>query len=239
MKKRILIVEDDTALTRVLRDNLAYEGFDVRCVGDGNLALDAVREFAPDLVVLDVMLPGTDGFELCGLVRQAGRTPVIMLTARSQKADKLKGLNLGADDYVTKPFDLEELLARVQAVLRRTRPLAERVVLGDVTIDFGSLVATSGRTVIHLTHREFDVLRYLAQRPERVVHRSELLREVWGYPDLPSTRSVDHAIARLRKKIERDPHRPRFIHTVHGDGYCLTPDGQGFTAPSSATSCDI
>ena len=230
MTKRILIVEDDTALSRVLHDNLVFEGFEVRCVADGGDALDAVRAFRPDLVVLDVMLPGRDGFELCGLMRQDGRTPVIMLTARGQKGDKLLGLKLGADDYVTKPFDLEELLARVKAVLRRARPLVDRIALGDVAVDFVSLVATRRRTPVHLTHREFHVLRYLAERPERVVHRNELLREVWGYPEMPTTRSVDHAIARLRKKIEADPHRPRFIHTVHGDGYCLTPDGRADAA---------
>jgi DNA-binding response OmpR family regulator len=225
MTKRILVVEDDTSLARVLQDNLVYEGFDVRCVFDGANALDVVREFSPDLIVLDVMLPDADGFELCGLMRQGARTPIIMLTARGQKADKLRGLKLGADDYVTKPFDLEELLARVQAVLRRASPDVERVALGEVSVDFVSLVAVRGHRPLHLTHREFHVLRYLAERPERVVHRNELLREVWGYPELPTTRSVDHAIARLRKKIELDPHRPRFIHTVHGDGYCLTLNG--------------
>lgn len=226
MKKRILIVEDDGPLARVLVDNFTFEGYDVRWIGDGNVAVDALREFAPDLVVLDLMLPGRSGFELCGMLRQGGRTPVIMLTARSQKADKLRGLNLGADDYVTKPFDLAELLARVRAVLRRTGVGVERLELGGVTVDFKSLRATKGAVGVHLTYREFDVLRYLAERPERVVHRNELLREVWGYPDVPNTRSVDHAIARLRRKIEIDPHHPRFIHTVHGDGYCLTLAGQ-------------
>jgi two-component system response regulator MtrA len=226
MKKRILIVEDDGPLARVLVDNFTFEGYDVRWTGDGSVAVDAFREFAPDLVVLDLMLPGRSGFELCGMLRQGGRTPVIMLTARSQKADKLRGLNLGADDYVTKPFDLAELLARVRAVLRRTGRGVERLELGGVTVDFKSLRATKGVAGVHLTYREFDVLRYLAERPERVVHRNELLREVWGYPDVPNTRSVDHAIARLRKKIESDPHHPRFIHTVHGDGYCLTLAGQ-------------
>jgi len=121
MKKRLLLVEDDITLTRVLKNNFIYEGFDVHTVSDGRRAVDAFRDFAPDLVVLDVTLPGKNGFELCGLLRQGGKTPIIMLTARAQKADKLKGLNLGADDYVTKPFDLEELLARVHAALRRTR----------------------------------------------------------------------------------------------------------------------
>ncbi len=142
MAKRVLIVEDDGALSRVLCDNLVFEGFEVRCVADGDAAPGAAKEFAPDLVILDVMLPGRDGFELVGTLREGGRTPIIMLTARSQKADKLKGLNLGADDYVTKPFDLEELLARVQAVLRRASPGVERLTLGDVVVDFVARQAT-------------------------------------------------------------------------------------------------
>ena len=225
MKKRILVVEDDAALARVLRDNLSHEGFDVAWEPRGSEALRRLKTFAPDLVVLDIMLPDTNGFELCGLLRQGARTPIIMLTARGQKADKLRGLDLGADDYITKPFDLEELLARVRAVLRRTRPAVERLTLGAVTVDFRTQHATKGIYPVHLTHREFELLQYLSERQEHVVHRDELLREVWGYPDTPSTRSVDHAIARLRKKIESDPHNPRFIHTVHGDGYCLTPGG--------------
>jgi len=226
MNKRILVVEDDAALARVLCDNLAFEGFDVRCVGDGNLVLNVARDFAPDLVLLDIMLPGRDGFELIGLLRQGGRVPVIMLTARGQKADKLKGLKLGADDYVTKPFDIEELMARVHNVLRRSSPEVAQLVLGKVTIDFRSITVRHGRDEIHLTHREFELLRYLAERRGRVVSRHELLREVWGYPDSPMTRSVDNAISRLRRKIEPDPGRPRFIHTVHGDGYTITPEGR-------------
>jgi DNA-binding response OmpR family regulator len=231
MKKRILVVEDDAALARVLRDNLTYDGFDVDCVANGHAALSRVKAAAPDLVVLDITLPDTNGFDLCGMLRQGRQTPIIILTARGQKADKLRGLNLGADDYITKPFDLEEFLARVRAVLRRTRPTVDGLTLGDVTIDFRAQHAAKNGQRIHLTHREFELLQYLAERREHVVHRNELLREVWGYPDVPSTRSVDHAIARLRKKIEGDPHHPRFIHTVHGDGYCLTPAGM-----ASATS---
>ena len=231
MKKRVLVVEDDAALARVLRDNLAFEGFDVEWTGDGHRAVDAARAFAPDLVILDVMLPGRDGFDLCGLLRRGGDVPIIMLTARGQKADKLKGLTLGADDYVTKPFDVEELMARVHAVLRRTQPAADRVVLGDVAVDFTRMAVTHGHDELHLTHREFELLRYLVERQGRVVRRHELLREIWGYPDAPATRSVDNAIARLRKKIETDPGRPRYLHTVHGDGYMITPDGR---APDQA-----
>ncbi|MEI6666547.1 MAG: response regulator transcription factor [Acidobacteriota bacterium] len=226
MKQRVLVVEDDAALARVLRDNLAFEGFDVEVAGNGHLAIDLARSFLPDLVVLDLTLPDWDGFELFGLIRQAGTVPIIMLTARGAKADKIRGLHLGADDYVTKPFDLEELLARVHAVLRRSSPGPDQIVLGDVTVDVRAMTVWRGAREIHLTHREFELLRYLSDRRSRVVHRTELLKEVWGYPDAPSTRSVDHAIARLRKKIEPDPAHPRFIHTVHGDGYTLTPEGR-------------
>ena len=233
MKKRILVVEDDTSLAWVLRENLVFEGFEVELVADGHLAVTAARDFLPDLVILDVMLPGRDGFDLCGLLRQGGATPIIMLTARGQKADKLKGLRLGADDYVTKPFDVEELMARVHAVLRRARPPVDHVSLGGVTIDFGKMTVTHGRDELHLTHREFELLKYLVERQGRVVHRHELLREIWGYPDAPTTRSVDNAIARLRKKIEPDPARPRFIHTVRGDGYMITAEGRT-SLPSDA-----
>jgi DNA-binding response OmpR family regulator len=231
MKKRILVVEDDAALARVVGDNLVFEGFEVAFVADGDLAVSRARAFGPDLVLLDLMLPGRSGFDLFEALHQSGRTPVIVLTARGEKVDKLRGLNLGADDYITKPFDLEELLARIHAVLRRTRPAVERLELDAVSVDFQARIARRGSRTLHLTHREFELLRYLAERPGRVVYRDELLREVWGYPETPLTRSVDHAIARLRKKIERDARHPRFIHTVHGDGYRLTPGG---TPPGSA-----
>jgi DNA-binding response OmpR family regulator len=149
-----------------------------------------------------------------------------MLTARSQKADKLRGLKLGADDYIIKPFDYEELLARIESLMRRVRPAVERVELGAVTIDFRAKQAWDARGPIELTHREFDLLRYLAERADGIVYRDELLRAVWGYPSMPNTRAVDYAIARLRKKIEADPHHPRFIHTARGDGYCLTVEGK-------------
>ena len=170
------------------------------------------------------MLPDRSGFDLFETLHQGGRMPVIFLTARGETADKLRGLGLGADDYVIKPFDLAELLARVHAVLRRARGAVDRLTLGDVVIDFKSQTAVRGGETLHLTHREFELLRFLAARAGRVVHRGELLRGVWGYPDdSASTRSVDHAIARLRRKIEPQSDQPRFIHTVHGDGYSLTP----------------
>jgi DNA-binding response OmpR family regulator len=230
MKQRVLVVEDDPVLTRVLSDNLAFEGFEVRAVSDGNRALGVAKEFAPDLILLDMNLPGRSGLELCEVWRRGSRTPIIVLTANGQKSDKIRGLQLGADDYVTKPFDLEELLARVHAVLRRSRPEVERLVLGTVVIDFARLKAWHGSQGIELTHRDFELLRYLAKRPNSIVRRDELLRVIWGYPDTANTRAVDHAIARLRKKIEVTPHEPRFIHTVHGDGYYLAADG-GETVP--------
>ena len=224
MNKRVLIVEDDVALSRVLSDNLTFAGFEVSTAHDADEAIGSLRSFAPDLVLLDVMIPGQDGFALCGLIRQNGRTPVIMLTARDHKADKLRGLTLGADDYVTKPFDFEELQARIRAVLRRTRQAINRITLGETLVDFTTFKATRGRRDLRLSRREFDVLAYLAEREGYVVPRSELLREVWGFPEEPATRAVDYAIRRLRRKVETDPHNPQHIHTVHGDGYSLTFD---------------
>ena len=225
MNKRVLVLEDDAALARVLRDNLVVDGYDVECVDDGTKALARARAFIPDVIVLDVMLPGLDGFKVCESLRQHTTTPVLMLTARSNQTDKLRGLNLGADDYITKPFDLREFLARVRAVLRRTLRQHERLILGKVVIDFQTHQAHYGRRRIHLTHREFQLLAYLAERPGVVVHRDELLSRIWGYTHVPVTRSVDQAIARLRKKIEVDVTSPRFVHTVRGDGYLLTPEG--------------
>ncbi len=231
MKTFILIVEDDSALARVLYDNLTFEGYSVDVATSAREATNKSRDRSPDLVILDVMLPDGNGFALCAHFRERTDMPVILLTARSHKSDKVKGLELGADDYITKPFDLEELLARVHAVLRRTQPAPGLLTLGQVTIDFSELRATCDGRAIHLTHREFEILRYLTQRKGRIVSRDELLSRVWDYADTPITRSVDHAIARLRKKIERNPHEPSFIHSVHGHGYCLTPDGRPGVLP--------
>jgi two-component system response regulator VicR len=202
MPARILIVEDDPIFRSVMRDNLIFEGYRVDAVADGNAALAHVRTFSPD---------------------QGGKVPVIILSARGQKVDKIRGLKLGADDYITKPTDLDELLARIRVVLRRSRPTIDRLKVGRLLIDFRASTASSGSASVRLTHREFELLRYLAERRDKVVHRDELLREVWGYLDATvTTRSVDQTIARLRKKIEPDPRRPEFIRTVHGDGYCLS-----------------
>ncbi len=223
MKGTVLIVEDDTALGRILRDNLVFEGFQVHWVTEGRAALNASRHQAPDIILLDIGLPDGDGLQILESLRHTGPTPIIVLTARSQKADKLRGLELGADDYVTKPFDMEELLARVRAVLRRVHPGVDLLRIGDVIVDFAARTAERQNKPLRLTDKEFEILRYLAQHQSRVVLRDELLKAVWGYPEAPLTRSVDNAIARLRKKIEPDVQHPRFIQTVHGDGYRLTP----------------
>ena len=228
MNPRILVVEDDQLLAKIICDNLSFDGFDVTRAATAHAAVNQLREFGPDLIVLDVMLPDRSGFDVFETLHQGGRTPIIFLTARGETADRLHGLRLGADDYVIKPFELAELLARVHAVLRRARAVSDRLTLGNVTIDFSSETAVRGGQALHLTHREFELLRFLAARAGRVVHRGELLRAVWGYPDdSAATRSVDHAIARLRRKLEPQSDQPRFIHTVHGDGYSLTPGPQG------------
>jgi DNA-binding response OmpR family regulator len=219
---RILIVEDDGPLAQVLRDNLEIDGFLVEWAADSDEALSRNRSFIPDLILLDVMLPGLSGFDIGKALSQGGRTPIIILSARGQKADKLKGLSLGADDYITKPFDMEELVARIHTVLRRVRPSLTTIKLGRVTVDFRTRVARDAKGELHLTHREFEILRVLAEKHDRVVYRDELLKEVWGFMDPTTTRSVDRAVARLRKKIEVDTHNPRFLRTVHGDGYSLT-----------------
>ena len=224
-KKRVLIVDDDLNLSAIVRENLLFEGFEVDSVADGGRALARAGEFRPDLVVLDVMLPGVNGFDLCGEFRRYG-TPILMVSARSQHIDKVRGLNLGADDYITKPFELDEFLARVNAILRRAQPNADILLLGPVRIDFASRLATRGSQEIHLTHREFCLLKYLAERPGRVVSRDDLLRHVWEYPAPGITRAVDHAINRLRGKIEPDAQQPQFIHTAVGIGYLLTPEGR-------------
>jgi DNA-binding response OmpR family regulator len=224
MKRRILVVEDDTSLARVLCDNLVYEGFDVVHACDGRRALEEGNAFKPDLVLLDLTLPGLDGFEVCRkLAEEESRTAIIMLTARGQKEDKVQGLRLGADDYITKPFSLDELLARIHAVLRRVQRDNDYLVLGSLRIDFTRYTATRNDEKVAFSQHEFDVLRYMSSRSTKVVTREELLRNVWGYQNVPLTRSVDNLIARLRWKIEPDPDQPRYIHTVYGDGYRLTP----------------
>jgi DNA-binding response OmpR family regulator len=223
MTKRVLIIEDDKAIARLLRDNLEYEGFVVETCDNGRDAIPSVRRFTPDLLLLDLMLPhGADGFDICrALSESPTRVPVIILSARAQKEDRIRGLTLGADDYVTKPFALDELLARVHAVLRRTKPPIDQLRLGDAVIDFRRLEAYCGAKRLELTDREFEILHCLAERAGQVVTRDELLHRVWGYSDAPLTRTVDNFIFRLRHKLEPDPRHPIYIRKAYGDGYRL------------------
>jgi DNA-binding response OmpR family regulator len=223
MAKRLLVVEDDAAIARLLQDNLVYEGFHVECAVDGRQALDKASTFTPDLVLLDLMLPQESGFEVCeAMCSRPHRPGIIVLTARRDERDKVRALNLGADDYVTKPFALDELLARVHAVLRRSHPELASIVIGPIIVDFRNSRAFKNGVDCGLRPREIEILRHLAERQGKVVTREELLRLVWGYEHVPLTRTVDIAIARLRRKIEPDPHHPQFLRTAHRDGYSLT-----------------
>ena len=222
--QHILVVDDDPTISDVVARYLRGDGFDVAVALDGQAALDQANETYPDLVVLDLMLPKVDGLEVCRRLRALGNVPIIMLTAKGEEMDRLIGLNLGADDYMTKPFSPRELVARVKAVLRRTAAMPEPYE-GD-TLRFDELsinpltrqVVAAGKDV-ELTAKEFDVLLYLAQHPKQVFSREQLLNDVWDYLYAGDTSTVTVHIRRLREKIERDPARPRFIQTVWGVGY--------------------
>ncbi len=220
---RILVVEDDPAILRGLADNLKFESYEVLTAADGETGYRLATERKPDLIVLDLMLPRLSGYEVCRKLRSGGMaTPILMLTARGEEADRVLGLDLGADDYVTKPFSIRELLARIRALLRRTQParaLPEELRFDDIVVDFRSWEATRGGQPLEMTRKEFSLLRYLASRAGEVVTRDELLNEVWGYESYPSTRTVDNHVAGLRAKIERNPAQPAHLRTVHGVGY--------------------
>lgn len=223
----ILVVEDDPAILKGLADNLAYESYEVLTAADGEQACSLIRDKKPDLVILDLMLPRLSGYEVCRKMRAEGITiPILMLTARGEEADRVLGLDLGADDYVTKPFSVRELMARVRALLRRAQPAkvaVDDLRFDDVVVDFRKYEAQKGRTVLEMTRKEYGVLRYLASRAGEVVSRDELLNEVWGYEATPTTRTVDNHIALLRAKIEADSAQPRHLLTVHGIGYKWVP----------------
>jgi two-component system, OmpR family, response regulator VicR len=221
MSRRILIVDDDKALSEVIRDKLVIEGFVVECATDAGEAVRQSESFMPDLVLLDVMLPRSSGFDLVPIVRRERKVPIVFLSARGLQVDKLRGLEAGADDYITKPFDMQELLARIRAVLRRTAGVVDRIKLGGITIDFNRRIATGSTGTIALTNREFEILQFLAERPKRTVHRDQLIQQVWGSISPATMRSVDRAIARLREKIEPDTKHPQYLITAYGDGYSL------------------
>ena len=205
----------------MIQDKLVIEGFDVECATDADEALHRSESLMPDLVLLDVMLPKSSGFDLVPIVRRSRKVPIIFLSARGLQVDKLRGLEAGADDYITKPFDMQELLARIRAVLRRTAGVVDLITLGGITVDFTKRIATGPAGAIALTNREFEILEFLAERANRTVHRDQLIQQVWGSISPGTQRSVDRAIARLREKIEPDTKRPRYLITAYGEGYAL------------------
>ena len=223
---RILIIEDERPMRTALADRLTAAGYRVICAPDGASGLDRAREEQPDLILLDVMMPQLDGFSVASELRRLGQnTPILMLTAKGQVEDRIRGLDAGADDYLVKPFSGDELLARVRALLRRaersSRPAPEQLTLGSVTVDFARQEAQRDGRPLHLTAKEFSLLRLLAEHAGQPVSRELFLDRVWGVAAFPTTRTVDTHVAGLRAKLEADPEEPRFIRTVHGVGYKL------------------
>jgi two-component system alkaline phosphatase synthesis response regulator PhoP len=223
-REKILIIEDEADLVKGLKLNLADEGYEVDWASDGREGLRRALEEAPDLVILDIMLPGMNGLEVCRELRQKKTNiPVIMLTAKGEEVDKVVGLEIGADDYMTKPFSVRELLARIKAHLRREkrepRNVPKTCVFGEVEVDFVHFKVRRAGRESDLTSLEVDILKYLIAHKGEVVSREALLDKVWGYDKFPTTRTIDNHILKLRKKIEEDPSRPRHIFSIYGEGY--------------------
>lgn len=224
---KILVVDDELNMRTGLKDNLEFEGYEVDTADDGEQGLKKILENAYNLIVLDVMMPKKSGFDVCKEVRKAGiTTPVILLTAKGEEIDKVVGLEIGADDYVTKPFSLRELLARVKAVLRRSDNLVmndnnREIRIGKLEVNFSGYKATSKTKDVQMSHKEFEILHYLWKKRNSTVSRDNLLTEIWGYDENPTTRTVDNFILKLRQKIEIDSNHPQVILTVHGVGYKL------------------
>jgi two-component system response regulator MtrA len=224
MKSRVLVVDDDPALAEMLTIVLRGEGFDTAVVGDGTRALPAVRDLRPDVVLLDLMLPGMNGIDVCRAIRTESGVPIVMLTAKSDTVDIVLGLESGADDYVVKPFKPKELVARIRARVRRTETEpAEQLSIGDVTIDVPAHQVVRDGEQIALTPLEFDLLVALARKPRQVFTREVLLEQVWGYRHAADTRLVNVHVQRLRSKVERDPEHPEVVLTVRGVGYKAGP----------------
>lgn len=224
---KILVVDDEQNMRTGLKDNLEFEGYDVDTANDGEQGLKKILENNYNLVILDVMMPKKSGFDVCKEVRKNGiTTPIILLTAKGEEIDKVVGLEIGADDYVTKPFSLRELLARVKAILRRGDNLvmnetAREIKIGKLEVNFDGYKATSKNKDVQMSHKEFEILHYLWKHRNSTVSRDDLLTEIWGYDENPATRTVDNFILKLRQKVETDPNHPRIILTVHGIGYKL------------------
>jgi DNA-binding response OmpR family regulator len=225
---KVLVVEDDPGILRTVVDNLRFEQYDVVTATNGEAAYAVLQAEHPDLIVLDLMLPRLNGFELCRKIRNDDiQVPVLMLTARGEEADRIRGLDLGGDDYVTKPFSVPELMARVRALLRRTSAVSAAPAMlrfGQVEIDFRRYEVHRQGMPVEMTRKEFALLKFLALREDTVVTRDELLNKVWGFESYPLTRTVDNHISSLRAKLEPDPARPVHIQTVHGVGYKFVPD---------------
>jgi two-component system, OmpR family, response regulator VicR len=229
MEKRILVVDDEKPIADILQFNLQKEGYEVVCAYDGEEALQKVEEVMPDLILLDIMLPQKDGMEVCREVRKKYDMPIIMLTAKDSEIDKVLGLELGADDYVTKPFSTRELLARVKANLRRHSQTATQeeasdtneIIIGSLVIRPDAYIVLKRGETIELTHREFELLHYLAKHIGQVMTREHLLQTVWGYDYYGDVRTVDVTVRRLREKIEDNPSHPSWIVTRRGVGYYL------------------
>ncbi|MBZ5750125.1 MULTISPECIES: response regulator YycF [Metabacillus] len=234
MEKKILVVDDEKPIADILQFNLKKEGYTVYCAYDGDQAIEMVEEINPDLLLLDIMLPNRDGMEVCREVRKKYEMPIIMLTAKDSEIDKVLGLELGADDYVTKPFSTRELLARVKANLRRQQSIdtseskgsTNEITVGSLTIHPDAYVVSKRGETIELTHREFELLHYLAQHIGQVMTREHLLQTVWGYDYFGDVRTVDVTVRRLREKIEDSPSHPTWIVTRRGVGYYLRNSDQ-------------
>lgn len=219
-KGRILVVDDDASLAEMLTIVLRQEGFESRMVSRGDEALDAFRAYRPDLVLLDLMLPGRDGIDVCKEIRSESGVPIVMLTAKGDTVDVVVGLESGADDYVVKPFKPKELIARIRARIRRfDAPSPETLTIGDLSIDVAGHAVTRGGDPINLTPLEFDLLVCLARKPWQVFTREVLLEQVWGYRHAADTRLVNVHVQRLRSKVEHDPESPEIVVTVRGVGY--------------------
>lgn len=219
---KILLVEDETSVRKALAINLEKEGYDVVETGDGTEALDLARTHTPDLIILDVMLPGLDGLSVCRILRNESDVPIMILTARAGEVDRIVGLELGADDYIVKPFSLGEFLARVRAVLRRvpaSRTVTDKIESGDLTVDLIARRVVRKGEELHVTHKEFDLLAALMRNKGAVLSRDLLLERVWGYDYNGGTKTVDVHVRWLREKVEDDPSQPRRIVTVRGVGY--------------------
>jgi len=223
--ERILIIEDELPMRTALQDVLQGEGYRVLTAADGERGLERALAELPDLILLDIMMPRLDGYAVCAELRRLSiPVPILMLTAKGQIEDRVMGLDVGADDYLVKPFSTEELLARVRALLRRVQRQTQapaKLKLGDVELDLVRQIAKRGRKELHLTVKEFAMLRLMAETPGEPVSRERFLDVVWGYTAFPTTRTVDNHIASLRGQIEREPDEPRWIKTVHGLGYKL------------------